>query len=122
MKGFASILLLSFYVAVTGGMVVHKHYCSGELESSTLFFGKTCCCGGEKPSDCCSGEKAIFQLDTDGIVLDYRVEQPTCDFLLVHQPALAVRVLTMRQVYLPQLYIPPGWNPDIRVTQQRFNL
>jgi hypothetical protein len=122
MKAHLSILLLSFYVLVTAGMVVHKHYSGDSPESSTLFYSNTCTCGGEEPSDCCSGENAVIQFDTDGLTMDFSTDQPPFQAVMVASSADAPYVHVDRLVFLPQLYIPPAWCPDIRISQQRYNL
>ena len=55
---FLSLLLL----ISTAGFVISKHYCGGELVS-TSFFGeaKSCCDSG----DCCHNESITFQLHED---------------------------------------------------------
>ena len=51
------LLLLS-----TTGLAISKHYCGGELISTSLFVEADSCCDSD---DCCKNETEVFQLDED---------------------------------------------------------
>lgn len=51
------LLLLS-----TTGLAISKHYCGGELVSTSLFADVDSCCDSD---DCCKNEKKVFQLNED---------------------------------------------------------
>lgn len=63
----STILLALHLVFVTGGVVLSKHYCAGQLDSISIFFAddeKTCGCENGS-GNCCSTETEHIQLEDD---------------------------------------------------------
>jgi hypothetical protein len=59
----ASHIILSLLLLVsTTGLAISKHYCCGELISTSLFVEADSCCDSD---DCCKNETEVFQLDED---------------------------------------------------------
>ncbi|MEN8118635.1 MAG: hypothetical protein ABFS16_16750 [Bacteroidota bacterium] len=59
----ASHIILSMLLLIsTTGLAISKHYCGGELISTSLFVEGGSCCDSD---DCCKNETEIFQLDED---------------------------------------------------------
>lgn len=103
-------------------MVLHKHYCGGQLEECSIFVGKTCCCGTEIPSDCCSGEKEIFQFDEDALASGFEiVTHKTIQAQLDFEPTLRAFRITSQLRFPPQ-HSPPRVPTDILIQLQRFRL
>lgn len=59
----ASHIILSMLLLIsTVGLAISKHYCGGELISTSLFVEADACCDSD---DCCKNETEVFQLDED---------------------------------------------------------
>jgi hypothetical protein len=73
MRRLLAIILLPIYLLATGGMVIAKHYCGGELAKVSVLVKANCCCdeecSSEVPSndseDCCSDELSYAKVDVD---------------------------------------------------------
>lgn len=67
------IILSSLLLFATVGLTISKHYCGGNLISTSIFGEAESCCDN---SDCCKNEIEIFQLDEDySLVLVSEVPQ-----------------------------------------------
>ncbi len=62
LKKLSHIILASFLLISTVGVVVSKHYCSGSFVSVSLFHEAKSCCGD---SDCCHNEDQFFKVNDD---------------------------------------------------------
>ena len=71
MKKFTSILISVLYLFITTGFTLNMHYCSGELESISIFSRQNnCCCGGgEMENNCCNNKQFFLQFDADQKVI-----------------------------------------------------
>ena len=59
----ASHIILSILLLLsTTGLAISKHFCGGELISTSLFVEVDSCCDTD---DCCKNETDFFQLDED---------------------------------------------------------
>lgn len=59
----ASHIILSLLLLVsTTGLTISKHYCGGELVSTSVYTEADSCCDS---GDCCKNETEIIQLDVD---------------------------------------------------------
>lgn len=57
----ASHIILSLLLLIsTTGLAISKHYCGGELSSTSLYAESDACCESD---DCCKNETEVFQLD-----------------------------------------------------------
>jgi len=79
---FLSLLLL----ITTTGFALSKHYCGGELISTSLYAEAESCCDF---GDCCKNETEVFQLDEDFSVTTV-VEIPESVMIDVMAVALAI--------------------------------
>lgn len=59
----ASHIILSLLLLIsTSGLAISKHYCGGELISTSVFTEADSCCDSD---DCCKNETELIQLDVD---------------------------------------------------------
>jgi hypothetical protein len=61
-KKAGHIVLSLLLLLSTTGLVLSKHYCGGELISTSLYAEADSCCDS---GDCCKNETEVFQLDVD---------------------------------------------------------
>ena len=61
-KKASHIILSMLLLTTTIGLAISKHYCGGELISTSLFSEAQSCC--DSP-DCCKNETETYQLDED---------------------------------------------------------
>jgi len=61
-KKASHIILSMLLLLSTTGLAISKHYCGGELISTSLFVEADSCCDSD---DCCKNETEVFQLDED---------------------------------------------------------
>ncbi len=62
LKKVSHIILSVLLLSVTMGLTISKHYCSGELVSTSLFVDANSCCDSD---NCCHNENEYLQLDED---------------------------------------------------------
>ena len=66
MKKAGAILLIFLLLVSIVGLSINTHYCGGKLAGISIYLPATCGCGNiEMPSDCCSNEQQILQLDEE---------------------------------------------------------
>ncbi len=59
----ASHIILSLLLLITTiGFAIYKHYCGGNLVSTSIFTEAKSCCDLD---DCCKNESEVFQLNED---------------------------------------------------------
>ena len=58
-----NILTALMILVSTTGIVVHKHFCMGNLVESSFIHQPESCCG--ENSGCCANESHVYQLDQD---------------------------------------------------------
>lgn len=61
-KKAGHIILSMMLLISTAGLAISKHYCGGELISTSLYAEADACCDSD---DCCKNETEVFQLDED---------------------------------------------------------
>lgn len=62
LRKVSHIILSSLLLISTMGLVISKHYCSGDLVSVSVFYEANSCCG---VSDCCHNEDLIVKVKDD---------------------------------------------------------
>ena len=73
---FSILLLLT-----TMGLTISKHYCGGNLVSTSVFVEADSCCND---SDCCNNETEFFQLDEDFSLVSVSKVPQTAEFDLLY--------------------------------------
>ena len=61
-KTVSHIILSLLLLISTTGLAISKHYCGGELISTSLYAGADACCDSD---DCCKNEIKLIQLDVE---------------------------------------------------------
>ncbi|NQU53711.1 MAG: hypothetical protein HQ522_14365 [Bacteroidetes bacterium] len=61
-KKASHIILSLLLLTTTIGVAISKHYCGGNLISTSFFTEAKSCCDSD---DCCKNESEVFQLDED---------------------------------------------------------
>ena len=74
------IILSALLLFATVGLAISKHYCSGNLVSTSIFGEAESCCGD---SDCCQNESDFFQLDEDYSLVSFSEVPQTAEFELL---------------------------------------
>jgi hypothetical protein len=63
LRRFSHIILSVLLLTTTMGVVVSKHFCSGDLIATTIFSEAESCCDG--PCDCCHNENHLYKVQDD---------------------------------------------------------
>ncbi|MDB4584061.1 hypothetical protein N9164_12975 [Draconibacterium sp.] len=74
------IILSALLLFATVGLAISKHYCGGDLVSTSFFKEAKSCCGD---SDCCHNESAFFHLDEDYSLASVAEVTQSAEFELV---------------------------------------
>ena len=74
------ILLSALLLFATVGLAISKHYCGGNLISTSVFVEAESCCDD---SDCCKNETVIFQLHEDLSLTSVTEAPQTAEFELL---------------------------------------
>jgi hypothetical protein len=61
-KKIGHIILSALLLVASVGLAISKHYCSGNLVSTSIFGEAESCCGD---SDCCHNESEVYQMHED---------------------------------------------------------
>lgn len=67
-KNFSHIILSVLLLVSTMGVAISKHYCGGNLVSTSFFNETEPCCGA---SDCCTNETSFFHVEEDFSLISF---------------------------------------------------
>ncbi|MDW3212157.1 MAG: hypothetical protein R8N23_19970 [Reichenbachiella sp.] len=123
MKRFLAIFFSFLILSSSGGVVMAKHFCGGELVE-TAFFEElhSCCEGMDMPTPCCELEHEVVQHD-DNTQISFQSVDPPEQVLLytITYPSL-VRVV-IRSTFIDNTYLlHPLTVPDRLTRYQSFLL
>jgi hypothetical protein len=74
------IILSALLLFATVGLAISKHYCSGNLVSTSIFGEAESCCDD---SDCCHNESEVYQIHEDYSLVSVSEVPQTAEFELL---------------------------------------
>ena len=109
LRNTSHIILSTLLLFATVGLAISKHYCGGDLISTSIFGEAESCCDD---SDCCKNESELFQLDEDfSLVTVSEVPQSTefelMDFAILVYNFTVVETEEIEEFFESDLPPPP---------------
>ena len=111
LKKASHIILSMLLLLSTAGLAISKHYCGGELISTSLFVEADSCCESD---DCCKNETEVFQLDEDFSV-STAIELPETVQIDLLAVSLMVLNLIVEENSLADEFINPDSPPPPKI-------
>ncbi len=123
LKRILHIFVALVLIVSTTGFSLTRHYCSGDLISTSVMSTPVSCCGED--SDCCHNEHELVQLKADyAVQLSLDVDKlPSFDIMCFFNAWVEiVTVETTTSVYLKKDFIPPPVLSAVLAANQSFLL
>jgi len=105
-KRFIAILATALYTVLSLGLVIHIHYCGGELAHVSILAESNSCC--ESATDCCATQISCCENKEFRIAID-EVHQPTIG---VETPQFLVGIANYTSNYIVP-HAPVAWSSHI---------
>ncbi|HEX5171913.1 MAG TPA: hypothetical protein VFW11_22190 [Cyclobacteriaceae bacterium] len=63
MKKICTIFAVALYFTFSIGVVVHYHFCGGDLEAINLYSTKSCCDDADTENSCCHNTASLIKVE-----------------------------------------------------------
>ncbi|MEQ8882259.1 MAG: hypothetical protein RLQ12_21640 [Cyclobacteriaceae bacterium] len=122
MKQIIIILFSLLILSSSGGMVLAKHYCDGELMEAAFFKKLDSCCDGMEETGCCDTEQQDLKHDDNTLVSIYSFEPQSQPLLCTFEFPSLSEIIIRNNFVVKTFLQKPLTVPDILVRYQSFLL
>lgn len=122
LKKASHIILSMLLLLSTTGLAISKHFCGGELISTSIFVEADSCCDD---SDCCKNETEVFQLDEDYSLVTVSEVPQSVEFELLDLAILVYNFSVIETEEIQELFesdLPPPPKIQIVLSQKQSYL
>ena len=123
MKHLLYIGVVAFLLLTSStGVMVHRHYCHGQLQKTGLFFPPKACCDDSKT--CCDDQAESVRLEVEYLTVDFPVKFNLAEYetsqLVFDARLTGSNTLNMRVEHNFHYPFPPPIFKDRQVALQTF--